>query len=260
MWDDAPGFFEEIGTITQNSKEPKLVNDLDMLLISPSGKYYYPWRLDPLPTDFLDSLESGLENIHESDVDSAYNDCNSNEKLGYKCFDHLNNVEVVDVDNPELGKWQIVVFGHSVTEFNNDSLNAQVATLVSDLPIKEGYKPNTTNNCKVTSGYAPQTDYSCTYKLGKDLVYYVTFHDSTSVGSGDDIVLTDGEGKNIGIYVGNELAGKTVKVKSSKLTVTLHSDNDNSQGWGFDVTGIHSVNHAILKMPFEAIKKKRRTP
>lgn len=260
VWDDAPGFFEEIGTITQNSKEPKLVNDLDMLLISPSGKYYYPWRLDPLPTDFLDSLESGLENIHESDVDSAYNDCNSNEKLGYKCFDHLNNVEVVDVDNPELGKWQIVVFGHSVTEFNNDSLNAQVATLVSDLPIKEGYKPNTTNNCKVTSGYAPQTDYSCTYKLGKDLVYYVTFHDSTSVGSGDDIVLTDGEGKNIGIYVGNELAGKTVKVKSSKLTVTLHSDNDKSQGWGFDVTGIHSVNHAILKMPFEAIKKKRRTP
>ena len=67
-------------------------------------------------------------------------------------------------------------------------------------------------------------------------------------------------GNTIGMYVGNELAGKTVKVKSSKLTVTLHSDNDKSQGWGFKITRIRSVNQAILKMPFEAIKKKRRTP
>lgn len=260
VWDDAPGFFEEIETTTQDSKEPKLVNDLDMYLISPSGKFYYPWQLKPLPTDFLDSLESGLENILESDVEDANNNCDSSEKLAYKCFDHLNNVEVVDIENPELGKWQIVVFGRSVTEFNNNSLDAQVATLVSDLPLKEGDKSNTINNCKVTSGYAPQTDYSCTYKLGNDLVYYVSFHDSTSIGSGDDIVLTNAEGKIIGIYVGSELAGKTVMVKSSKLTVTLHSDNDNSQGWGFDITKIQPVNHAILKMPFEAVKKKRRNP
>ena len=272
VWDDSPGNIREESLLQDiYYKEPKLVNDLDMYLISPSGKYYYPWRLDTLPpTDFIDPLgnlivanpssSKGYENIHESDIKDAKNDCNSSEKLGYKCFDHLNNVEVVDIENPELGKWQVVVFGYSVTDGNNDSLNAQVATLVSDLPLYEGNKSNAIGSCKVTAGYAPQTDYSCTYKLGKDLVYYVTFHDSTSVGSGDDIVLTDGEGKNIGIYVGNELAGKTIKVKSSKLTVTLHSDNDKSQGWGFDVTGIHSVNHAILKMPFEATKKKRRTP
>ena len=260
VWDDAPGFFEENGIFT-HSKEPKLVNDLDMILISPSGKHYYPWQLDTLPTDFLDSLKSGLENIHDSDaVKGAHNDCSSINKLDYDCFDHLNNVEVIDVENPELGKWQIVVFGRSVTEFNNNSLDAQVATLVSDLPIKEGDKSNTINNCKVTSGYAPQTDYNCTYKLGNDLIYYVTFHDSTSIGSGDDIVLTNAEGKIIGIYAGRNLAGKTVKVKSSKLTVTLHSDNDNSQGWGFDITKIQPVNHAILKMPFEAVKKKRRNP
>ena len=172
----------------------------------------------------------------------------------------MNNVEVVDVENPELGKWQIVVLGHSVTEFNNDSLNAQVATLVSDLPLNETNKFNAVNSCKVTNGYAPQTDYRCTYELGKDMLYHITFHDSTFSGNGDDIVLTDAEGRNIGIYVGDELAGKTIKVKSSKLTVTLHSDNDNSQGWGFDITRIRSVNQAILKMPFEVTKKKRRTP
>ena len=266
VWDDAPGE-RSTATDSKNNKELKLINDLDMYIISPSGKYYYPWRLDPLPTDYIDSNGSitakakGYENIHDSDVvKGAYNDCTSPNKLDYDCFDHRNNVEVVDVENPELGKWQIVVFGRSVTEFNNTSDNAQVASLVSDLPLKEGDKSNTINNCKVTSGYAPQTDYSCTYKLGNDLVYYVSFHDSTSIGSGDDIVLTNAEGKIIGIYVGSELAGKNVMVKSSKLTVTLHSDNDNSQGWGFDITKIQPVNHAILKMPFEAVKKKRRTP
>ncbi len=262
VWDDAPGYLEATAEyyISQNSKEPKLVNNLDMYLISPSGKYYYPWRLKPLPTEILDSLTSGLENILESDVDTAQNNCTAQNKLSHDCFDSLNNVEVVDVENPELGKWQIVIFGRSVTEFNNDSSNAQVATLVSDFSINEGHKSSAYDNCKVTNGYAPQTDYSCTYEFGKDVVYYVTFHDSTAVGSGDDIILTDAEGKNIGMYVGKELAGKTIKVKSSKLTVTLHSDNDKSQGWGFDVTRIRSINQAILKMPFEAIKKKRRIP
>ena len=80
------------------------------------------------------------------------------------------------------------------------------------------------------------------------------------MGNGDDIVLTDANGNTIGTYVGNQLAGKTIKVKSKKLTVTLHSDNDNSQGWGFAVSKIKTVPAAILKMPFDVIQKKRRTP
>ena len=265
VWDDAPGNIDDSKVFKR--VESKLVNDIDLYLISPSGKYYYPWRLDTLPTGHLDNLGNptttplGFENIHDSDaVKGAYNNCTSQNKLDYDCFDHLNNVEVVDVENPELGKWQVVVFGRSITEFNNASDNAQVASLVSDLDLKPDNKLGSTYSCAVVNGYEPQTDYSCTQPLGNNIIYYVTFHDSTSLGDGDDIVLTDAEGKNIGIYVGNELAGKTVKVKSSKLTVTLHSDNDKSQGWGFKITSIRSVNHAILKMPFEAIKKKRRTP
>ena len=263
VWDDAPGNRNDIYD-SLRYRESKLVNDLDMYLISPSSNYYYPWRLDTLPTQFLDSTgkhiyvklseSKGFEYIHDSDVDTAYKHCNSNDNLGYGCFDHRNNVEVVDVENPELGKWQVVVFGRSVTEFNNDSQNAQVASLVSDLDLSKDDK------CNADHGYAPQTDYSCTYELGKDKVYYVTFHDSTSLGDGDDIILTDANGNTIGTYVGTELAGKVVKVKSSKLTITLHSDNDNSQGWGFGVTRIRSINQSILKMPFEAIKKKRRIP
>ena len=260
VWDDAPGN-QETAIMSNKFKESKLINDLDMYLISPSGKYYYPWRLDTLPTAFIDNITGnlinepqGFENIQEQDVANAYNSCPSNIKLDYKCFDHLNNVEVVDVEDPEIGLWQVVVFGQSITEFNNDSQNAQVASLVSDLKLSADEK------CIVEHGYAPQTEYSCTYELGNDVVYYVTFHDSTSVGMGDNIVLTDVSGKIIGTYIGKELAGKVVKVKTSRLTVTLHSDNDKSQGWGFKITSIRSVNQAILKMPFEAIKKKRRIP
>ena len=263
VWDDAPGVRKK-DLWTYEFKDPRLVNDLDMYLISPSGKYHYPWRLDTLPTEFINEAgqhidvriqkSRGLEKILESDVYDAYNHCHSNDNLGYSCFDHLNNVEVVDVENPEPGTWQVVVFGRSVTEFNNDSGNAQVATLVSDLKLSKD------NKCNAGQGYAPQTDYSCTYELGNDKVYYVTFHDNTFVGNGDNIVLTDANGNTIGTYNGNELAGKVVKVKSKKLTVTLHSDNDDSQGWGFAVTRIRSISESILKMPFEAIRKKRRTP
>ena len=263
VWDDSPGNRKN-AIDSLKFDEPKLVNDLDMYLISPSGKYHYPWRLDTLPTEFINEAgqhidvriqqNRGLEKILESDVYDAYNSCPSNVKLDYGCFDHRNNVEVVDVENPEPGTWQVVVFGRSVTEFNNDSGNAQVATLVSDLNLGRNEK------CEVTRDYKPQTDYRCTYDLGKDIVHYVTFHDSTFVGNGDDIVLTDANGNTIGTYVGNQLAGKTIKVKSKKLTVTLHSDNDDSQGWGFAVSKIKTVPAAILKMPFDVIQKKRRTP
>ena len=253
VWDDAPGKESEVTSIVK-FKESKLANDLDMYLVSPSGKYHYPWRLDPLPTDFLDSSQSGLENILISNISNAYNNCTSSIVLDSVCFDHLNNVEVVDIEAPEPGEWQVIVYGRSVTEFNNTANNAQIATLVSDDTL------NFNHGCRVSNIYAPQTDYSCIYDLGNDIVYYVTFHDSTNVGAGDDITIRDAYGNILGTYVGNQLAGKTIKIKSKKMQVVLHSDNDNSQGWGFAISKIRTIPTAILKMPFEAIKKKRRNP
>lgn len=260
VWDDAPGN-QESSMESSKFKESKLINDLDMYLISPSGKYYYPWRLDTLPTTFIDNITGnpsiktqGFENIQEQDVGNAYNSCPSNVKLDYECFDHLNNVEVVDVEDPEIGLWEVVVLGQSITAFNNDSQNAQIASLVSDESL------HAYTGCNVVHNYAPQTDYSCTYELGNDVAYYVTFHDSTFVGDGDDITLFDADGNAIGVYVGDELAGKTIKVNSKKLKVSLHSNNDNSQGWGFAVLKIQTIPAAVLKMPFEAITKKRRIP
>ncbi len=131
VWDDAPGNKESNNNAYKlKFKENKLNNDLDMYLLSPSGKYHYPWRLDQLPTESINSIKnnqvsSGIENIHVNDINNAYNNCQSATLLDSTCFDHLNNVEVVDVDDPEPGEWQVIVFGRSVTEFNN-SLNGEV--------------------------------------------------------------------------------------------------------------------------------------
>ena len=252
VWDDAPGQ-RDTGWIS--ARNPKLVNDLDMYLVSPSGEYHYPWRLDPLPTDFIDTsgnfsyVATGFENIHASDVHEAYNGCSVGNLVGKECFDHLNNMEVVDVENPEPGTWQIIVLGRHIREFNNADNDAQVATLVSDSKLSENER------CSVVHNYAPQTDYRCTYALGNDAISYVTFDERTYVGAGDYIELFDENGTLLGTYVENQLAGKKLKFKSKQLTVVLHSDNDNSQGWGFDITKIKVYPISVLKMPFEFTKK-----
>ena len=260
VWDDAPGTRDEGKDVWIKVKQPKLVNDLDMYLVSPSGKYYYPWRLDSLPTDMIDTngkvpkSTKGYENIHESDVHDAYNGCGSGDRLDSACFDHLNNVEVVDVRNPEPGRWQIVVVGKNIREYNNADSSAQVASLVSDLPL------TTDSRCGIVHDYMPQTDYRCTYWLGENAVSYVTFDERTFVGAGDTIRLLDENGAVLGTYTENRLAGKRLKLGSRQLTVELHSDNDNSQGWGFAVTKIKTYPHSAMKMPFDVITRKRRNP
>ena len=250
VWDDAPGIYEVV-TNEHNFLDSKLMNDLDMYLVSPSGRYYYPWKLDPLPTDFIDTrgnfiddFSSGLEKIRMQDVRDAYNNCSSSNLLDSLCFDHLNNVEVVDVENPENGTWQVVVRGTRISYGNNETETAQIASLVSDFELKK-------SQCQTEHNYLPQSRYECEYLFDGNSANYVTFAESTFVGTGDTISLYDASESLLGKYVADSLAGKKLKVKSTKLKVVLDSDNDGIQGWGFGVTQIQSIPYSILKMPFE---------
>ena len=257
VWDDAPG---EIEYSTDEKKVfyTKLVNDLDLYLISPSGKYYYPWRLDPLPTDAINEKgnlidgfpEKGLENIKESDVRDAYNDCNSQNRLNAACFDHLNNVEVVDVEFPESGNWQAVVRGFSVKKGNDSSGKAQIASIVADEELLQA-------KCQVMHDYAAQSEYTCEYPLGKNLANFVTFDGRTFLASGDTVRLYDDADKLLGKYTGATLAGKKFRINSTKLKVVLESDNDGKQGWGYEISRIESIPDSILKMPFEFANTKK---
>ena len=250
VWDDAPDEKRKV-VGRRHFLESKLINDLDMYLVSPSGRYYYPWRLDPLPTDFIDingnfidDFSSGLEKIRMQDVRDAYNNCNSSNLLDSLCFDHLNNVEVVDVENPENGTWQVVVRGTRISYGNNETETAQIASLVSDFELEK-------SQCQIIHDYAAQSHYECEYPFDGNSANYVTFAESTFVGTGDTISLYDASESLLGKYVADSLAGKKLKVKSTKLKVVLDSDNDGIQGWGFGVTQIQSIPYSILKMPFE---------
>ena len=96
----------------------------------------------------------------------------------------MNNVEVVDVDFPEKGKWQIVVRGTRIVQGNDSSGNAQVASIVSDLRLWN-------STCQIVHPYLSQNRLVCEYALGDNLESFVTFNKQTYVGKGDSIFLYD---------------------------------------------------------------------
>ncbi len=97
-WDDLPG------DPSLPIDQIKLVNDLDLSVVSPSGRVFYPWVLDSLPQNIVNNQPpaDGLDPIDSADIQPAYKGINTHD-----------NVEVVDVDSGGLtlaaGTWQVVV-------------------------------------------------------------------------------------------------------------------------------------------------------
>lgn len=241
-WDDAPG-------TQKKCFEKKLQNDLDLYLISPGGKYYFPWRLKPLSIETIDgkpldeNCSNGLEKISLSELSqTAFNDCGDGKSLNPICFDHLNNVEVIDVDLPERGMW-IVAVRAKVQEGNSEDGFSQVASIVSDLPLENAEGQI---GCELLHPYRPQSSLRCSYTLGNNLANYVTFSEQTYVGLGDYILLQDENENIIGKYRWNQLAGKRLKINSAKLYVTLESDNDSNVGYGFSISKIEKIPYSML--------------
>ena len=102
VWDDAPG------SPQLAINKPQLVNDLDLVALSPSGKAHGPWVLDPLPLD-LKSYSTGYDPIKPADVKAARRCVQAAPFKDRKCEDHLNNLEQVLVDTPEPGWWTLKV-------------------------------------------------------------------------------------------------------------------------------------------------------
>ncbi|MBO5422713.1 MAG: S8 family serine peptidase [Fibrobacteraceae bacterium] len=251
VWDDAYGEIDSIIPPKLFYTDSKLINDLDIYLISPSGKYYYPWRLNPLPTDELEKTtfgwhHKGTEKIKLSDIQDAVRDCNKPYKLDSECFDHLNNVEVVDVDNPESGIWQVVVMGTSVTQGNGIlDTSAQVVSLASDVPLNDSI-------CGVISPYPPMSTLQCEYDLGDNLENYVTFGAEAALGSGDTIYIYDAKDKLLGKYAGSSLSGKRMTLRTNKLKIVLDSDNKDTKDYGYKIKKIESLPYTILPILFKA--------
>jgi len=79
-WDDAPG---------SPLAAQALVNDLDLVVTSPSGARFFPWTLDPADPS-ADAVTTAV--------------------------DRVNNIEQVLVENPEPGSWTVEIVGFNVPE------------------------------------------------------------------------------------------------------------------------------------------------
>ena len=217
---------------------------LDMYLLSPSGKRYYPWKLEPLSTGYLDENVT-LEDAEKGAYQKSHSEC-QDPKVLRSCFDHINNVEVVDVEGEtpdsdiEAGEWQVVVEGYKVKVGNSADGFAQVASIVSDFKLEEP-------TCfKDEHPYLRNKISSCVHELGDYLENYVTFDSRTSVAPYDRIYLYDGVNQLIGAYTGFELAGKTIAVKTKTLKVVLESNDDNQQGWGYAMDKVEHLSYDAL--------------
>ena len=280
VWDDAVPSIEDVRV--GNFLNSKLVNDLDMYLISPSGKSYYPWKLDPLPSDALEfcmaingkgnldeaskglitngllTRTTGLEKITLEEANkAAYQDCR-NPKDFRTCFDHYNNVEVVDIEGDtegeliETGEWQVVVEGYKVKVGNSTDGFAQVASIVSDFKLEEPtcFKDN--------HPYLRNKSSLCIHPLGDYLENYVTFDSRTFVAPGDWIYLYDSVDQLIGAYTGSELAGRKITVKTKTLKVVLESNDDNQQGWGYAIDKVEHMPYEVLYPLLNNVRRKKR--
>lgn len=252
VWDD-------VASSSINKYEKKLYNDLDMYLISPSGKRYFPWKLDSLPVkninengEVTSNCTDGLELITEEQASKPAYTCPENSSASNPdCFDHLNNVEVVDVDNPEQGLWIVVVKGMSRNNFKDDDDPAfsQVASLVSDFELNDA--PENVG-CDIAHPYKPQSILRCDYDLGYNMTGYISFSPLTNVGDGDVIRILGTDDyfgqhfETIGEYTGSELAGKRLELTSKRVRVELESDRDASVGYGFKVDKIEVIPYVMF--------------
>ena len=268
VWDDAVPSVEAVSV--KNFTKPKLVNDLDMYLVSPSGERFYPWKLDALPTKYADwdgndkgeegllTRFSGIEKVTIMDAEKGayqkkHSEC-QDANVFRSCFDHLNNVEVVDVEGEllETGKWQVVVEGYKVVTGNSSDGFAQVASIVSDFKLEEP-------TCfKDDHPYLKNWSSSCVHPLGDYLENYVTFDSRTYVASGDWIYLYDSFDRLIGAYTGSELSGKTVTVGTSSLKVVLESNDDNQQGWGYAIDKVEHMPYEVLYPLLNDVRRKKK--
>ncbi len=98
---------------------PKLVNDLDLVVIDPQGTSHLPWQLDQRIAYASGSYQCGSAiSVGRQLTAPPAND-------GTAVFgpaaapgrDHLNNVEVVDISGtPTVGTWKVVVTGFNIPQ------------------------------------------------------------------------------------------------------------------------------------------------
>jgi hypothetical protein len=131
-WDD----HEALDTIAATAYSQKLVNDLDLYLIPPTDSTVSrPWVIDH---SMLHDGTLGASIGTQSGLDTLITPELIRGNPAFKGVDTLNNVEVVDVENPQQGNWLIVIEGRDISAVQSiadGSVPHQDVSIVSDYAI-----------------------------------------------------------------------------------------------------------------------------
>jgi len=124
-WDDPPYVGDNS---VSGAYDIKLVNNIDLYLTNiDTGEIVRPWVLDHSMLNNATVPVDGLDPITPSDISD--NPC-------YRDIDNRNNVEVVDVEWPDVGLWAIVVEGTGIAQDQSGASGInQDISLVLDFPI-----------------------------------------------------------------------------------------------------------------------------
>lgn len=253
VWDDAPYTGNNYNTAGYPSTDLRLVNDLDLALVSPSGVVSYPWRLDPplnMPsTNSASTL--GIEGINYNQITPAYRDCPSSVKFSRDCADKRNNVEVVDVDHPEAGTWKVVAIGAHVPTGNKGT--RQVASIVCDRKLSAP-------SAVLVHPYPANLDETYTYTID-GVMASVTFGSESFLGTGDYVYIADAKGNPIGkgTYTRGELRNLTLNISGPSFTIRIVSDNSDGKEFGFSMDKFIVIPNAALPLMLDMMNQKTRS-
>jgi len=143
-WDDQPA----LPNVT-----PALVNDVDLRVFDPLDARHYPWTLNP--------------------DDPAANATQTTD-------DRVNNVEQVQVQNPEPGLWRVEVFGHAIPQ------GPQSFSLCSSHPLhSHGITQAISRAWTVCQSFEGDLDCDCSVNLN-DLARMLGFWGATAGGFYDE--------------------------------------------------------------------------
>jgi subtilisin family serine protease len=156
-WDDAPG------SLTTANTTPKIVNDLNIVLIGPDGRTkHYPWILPP-----LDPANDG--DINPADIKPAITG-----------EDHVNNVEQVLVTNPQGGFWIVRVYESGLP---TPPQSYSLATNIPFTILRSRFSLSLHSGVSVPTG-----SFTNNYKVGPNFIFDLGYRISRSF----DLVLYTG--------------------------------------------------------------------
>ena len=156
-WDDAPAeAFTDSDASLSVEEARRLVNDLDMYLVDPLGRAWYPWQIPqllsqtfPVPTNCtqggIAASLSACDAITRAEVRNtqAFRVGPITPTADPIYFDHFNNVERVDVTNGPAGDWTVVVIGRRILGTQNFTLVHRGLELTPQEEIELVYRART---------------------------------------------------------------------------------------------------------------------